>query len=84
MICGTSKKGWIELKNFYRLIFSGMLITLSSCGAMSPGSPAIIIDKSIHIYTKGTVKVEYKTESSTNSMVELKDMVKDLLDLKLK
>ena len=84
MIYGTSKKGWIELKNFYRLIFSGMLITLSGCGAMSPGSPMITINKNVHIYTQGEVKVEYRTESSTNSMVELKDMVKDLLDLKLK
>jgi len=73
------------LKNFYRFIFSGILtISLSSCGAMSPGSPMITINKNVHIYTKGKVKVEYKTESSTNSMVELKDMVKDLLDLKLK
>jgi len=84
MIYGTSKKGWTELTNFYRLIFSGTLITLSGCGAMSPGSPVITINKSIHIYTDGEVDVTYRTESSTNSMVELKDMVKDLLDLKLK
>jgi len=51
---------------------------------MSPGSPTITVDKSIHIYTDADVVVEYRTDSTTSSMVELRDMVKDLLDLKLK
>jgi len=51
---------------------------------MSPGSPTITINKNITIYTDGEVKVDYRTESAASATVELKDMVKDLLDLKLK
>jgi len=61
-----------------------MLIIISGCGAMSPGSPQITINKNINIYTDADVKVDYRTDSAASATVELKDMVKDLLDLKLK
>jgi len=51
---------------------------------MSPGSPTITINKNIYVMTEAEVVVEYRTESAASATVELKDMVKDLLDLKLK
>ena len=67
------------------LLVSILLAGILLAGCMGPGSPRITITKNIYIVDSSLngVDLEYTTQSSTESMAEITQDLKDLLDLKL-
>jgi len=59
-----------------------LAVILAGC-SITAGSPPIKIIKNVYIIDSDHADVGYKTESSTNSVAEITQDLKDLLDLSL-
>jgi len=71
---------------------------LSGCGAMSPGSPQVTLNKSVNVYVNGSecsegstacqceigdIEVTYTTKSETGITAKIEQQLADLLKLKV-